>query len=360
MIERARCEAAFRAAIVACDPAPHVAAAIARLGLRPTVALAIGKAAYAMARGVGVTHRGLAIAPFPPAAHLPSGWRTLVSAHPVPDDRSLAAGDAAIELMRSARRDDVVVALVSGGASALIERPAEGVTLDRLTSEVAMLVAAGAPIDVVNAARIARSAIKGGKLARLCTAPIVTLAVSDVIGDSIDVIGSAPTVAHRAGDHAEVILPIRAFAEAIVAALPGASLRSDPAVGDVVDVARALAATSGICVAWGEPTVQVHAGHGEGGRAQQLALELARQLRDTSRAAFVAGSDGTDGPPPQSRPTPAGGYVDGGTWDAIAAAGIDPAVALARRDAGTALAAVGALILTGPTGINHADVVVIG
>ena len=106
--------------------------------------------------------------------------------------------------------------------------------------------------------------------------------------------------------------------------------------------------------------MQVPANHGEGGRAQQLALELARQLRGVSRAAFVVGSDGSDGPAPASRPTPAGAYVDGATWDAIANANIDPSAALERRDAGTALAAIGALVVTGPTGVNHADVVVIG
>ncbi len=360
MIERAQCEAAFRTAIVACDPAPRVAAAVGRLRLHPTIALAVGKAAYTMARGAGPVAEALAVAPFPPAEPLPSGWRTLVSAHPVPDERSLAAGDAVIELIRSARRDDVVLALVSGGASALIERPAKGVTLDQLTSELAVLVAAGAPIQILNATRRALSTIKGGKLAELCAAPIVTLAVSDVVGDSIDVIGSAPTVAHRPGDHAEVIVPIRAFADAFVAALPGATLRADALAGDVATVAQGLAATSGLCVGWGEPTVRVGQRHGEGGRAQQLALALARHLAGTSRAAFVVGSDGSDGPAPAHRPTPAGAYVDGATWDAIASAGVDPVVALEQLDAGNALAAVGALVVTGPTGINHADVVVIG
>jgi hydroxypyruvate reductase len=113
-------------------------------------------------------------------------------------------------------------------------------------------------------------------------------------------------------------------------------------------------------VAWGEPTLRVPAVHGEGGRAQQLALVLARRLRGTSRAAFVVGTDGIDGPPPADRPAPAGAWVDGATWEAIAAAGIDPAAALASCDAGRALAAVGALVVTGATGINHADLVILG
>jgi hydroxypyruvate reductase len=113
-------------------------------------------------------------------------------------------------------------------------------------------------------------------------------------------------------------------------------------------------------VAWGEPTLRVPTPHGIGGRAQQLALMLARWLRGSSRSALVVGTDGVDGPPPLDRPSPAGAWVDGTTWDAIVAAGIDPAAALAACDAGTALDAVGALVVTGPSGINHADLVILG
>jgi hydroxypyruvate reductase len=97
-----------------------------------------------------------------------------------------------------------------------------------------------------------------------------------------------------------------------------------------------------------------------GGRSQQLALALARLLRGRSRGALVVGTDGIDGPPPPDRASPAGAWVDGGTWDAIAATGRDPAEHLARCDAGSALAAVGALVVTGPTGINHADLMIVG
>jgi hydroxypyruvate reductase len=146
--------------------------------------------------------------------------------------------------------------------------------------------------------------------------------------------------------------------------------------GEVEDVARMLLATGveiqgaaregmasageGVVVAWGEPTLRLPSPHGVGGRAQQLALVLARGLRGTPRSALVVGTDGIDGPPPPGRPSPAGAWVDGATWDAIAAAGLDPAAALAACDAGTALAAVGALVITGPSGINHADLVILG
>jgi hydroxypyruvate reductase len=172
-------------------------------------------------------------------------------------------------------------------------------------------------------------------------------------------------VAHeaRAADRAILVAPMAAFADAACEALAAAGVRArrldPPLEGDVAEVARRLAAEAGPLVAWGEPTLRVPADHGDGGRAQQLALALARLVRGTPRALLVAGTDGADGPPPRDgRPTPAGAFVDGGTWDAIAAAGVDPDRALARCGAGPALAAAGALFVPGPTGVNHADVVI--
>jgi glycerate 2-kinase len=141
-----------------------------------------------------------------------------------------------------------------------------------------------------------------------------------------------------------------------------------PLVGDVRACAERLvdlvgvsdAKVHGTYVAWGEPTLRVPEDHGEGGRAQQLALLLAKALRGTNLIAMAIGSDGIDGPPPKGRAAPAGAIVDGSTWDAIVSAGHDPERALARCDAGTVLDAVGALVVTGPTGINHGDLVVIG
>ncbi|HUJ61462.1 MAG TPA: DUF4147 domain-containing protein [Kofleriaceae bacterium] len=352
VIPRAACEAAYAAAVRACDPALRVAAELA--GRRFDLGLAIGKAALAMARGAGPVARGLVIAPQLDGAPLPLGWTARDAGHPEPDARSLAAGDAAIELVDGARPGDAVLALISGGASALCERPRPGVTLDQLRAEIRAVMASGADIHAINARRVQLSAIKGGQLAARCAAPVTTLALSDVFDDDIAVIGSGPTIAHRPGDTAIVIAPIATFARAVCRALG-----APPPVavhGDVARVAAALAPG----VSYGEPTIAVPADHGEGGRAQQLALELARALRGRERSAFVAGSDGIDGPPPRGRPAPAGAYVDGATWDAIAACGIDPGRALARCDAGPALAAVGALFVPGPTGVNHADLMIVG
>jgi hydroxypyruvate reductase len=300
-----------------------------------------------------------------------------------------------------------VIALVSGGASALVEQPR--VPLAELRAIAGALMAAGAPIAELNTVRGALSELKAGGLALACAAPIVTLVASDVIGDRLDVIGSGPTIGpwlaapgapvevglaedarrraaiailERRGlavpaalaapipprqvgraDRALLVAPLAAFADVACEALAAAGIRArrldPPLQGDVAGAAHRLAAEAPPLVAWGEPTLRVPADHGDGGRAQQLALALARLVRGTARALLVAGTDGVDGPPPRAgRPSPAGAFVDGGTWDAIAAAGVDPDRALARCDAGTALAAAGALFVPGPTGVNHADVVI--
>lgn len=422
-LTRAVAEAAFLRAVIACDPTRLVRDALGDLAsfdpAAPRVGFAAGKAAIAMARGAGPVREGLAIAPADDGRGLPAGWRLMIGAHPVPDARSLAAGNAAVTLFEQAPPDGDVIALISGGASSLMEVPR--VPFDEYLAITSAVMAAGAPIHVLNLVRTALSRIKGGGLVAECGARVITLAISDVFGDWIGVIGSGPTVvelppppdlvektlrgvplppgAHdlltargpvakaalavkelgidapaleqlatrpyrepprRIGDVARLLAPMRSFADAAARALDDARVLDRPLVGDVDRYAVQLVAEPGTVVAWGEPTLVVPEDHGEGGRAQQLALLLARELSGTDRAALVAGSDGVDGPAPVGRPAPAGAFVDGATWRAIIAAGLDPEVALARRDAGTALAAVGALFVPGPTGVNHADLVLIG
>src|SRR5213078_3966965 len=223
--------------------------------------------------------------------------------HPVPDDRSVAAGEALRALVRCAGDGDVVLALLSGGASALAELPVT--RLDELVATVRQVMAAGAPIDEINAVRGALSQIKAGRLALASAAPVVTLAVSDVIGDSLAVIGSGPTVGpwlaspgiavddgaaatwqraravlQRLGiaepaalavepphrqvtrtDQAAVIAPMASAAHAAVRSLTARGLTPHlieaPMAGDVSEVADRLAAHAGApVVAWGEPTVR--------------------------------------------------------------------------------------------------------
>jgi glycerate 2-kinase len=328
---------AFQAAVRACDPQARVAAR----GVRAEVGIAIGKAALAMARGATV-ERGIIVSPV--AGHVP-GWTTIVSAHPFPDERSVAAAHAVRALVESA--EDSVLALISGGASSLIEDPT--VPLAEYVARVRAAMNAGATIYELNALRTQLSNVKGGKLIANVRARVTTLVASDVFGDALEVVGSGPTIVH--GSDAHLVIGMRAFAEAMRDAL-GLPLVELPYTGQVDDVAASL---HGACIAWGEPVLSIPGDHGEGGRAQQLALELAKRRV----SALVLGTDGIDGPPPAHRPAPAGAIVDATTWERIRAAGIDPERALTHRDAGTALAAVGALIITGPTGVNHADICVL-
>jgi glycerate 2-kinase len=428
MVARALSEAVLRDVIAACDPAARVREALgepaiaARLAGRRRCAIAIGKAALAMARGAGEVATGVAVVPRGAGGPLPRGWQLLEGTHPEPDDHSVAAGAAVLALAQSLGETDVLLALLSGGASALAEQPL--IPLPDFVATIRAVMAAGAPIDEINAVRGALSAIKAGRLALASAAPVITLAVSDVIGDPLAVIGSGPTVgpwlaapavavddgtaARRvrareiltrlglaiphvlAGeapsrsvartDHAAIIAPMasagRAALEALRARGIATTLLEAPISGEVEDAAGILLATAGeveraawagtavagegVIVAWGEPTLRLPSPHGVGGRAQQLALVLARGLRGTQGSALVVGTDGVDGPQPPGRPSPAGAWVDGATWDAITAAGLDPAAALAACDAGTVLAAVGALVVTGPSGINHADLVILG
>jgi glycerate-2-kinase len=364
VIPRAVCEAAFRTAVAVCDPEQRVGGAVARLvpKHRAVLGVAIGKAALAMARGAGPVVKGIAVAPQLDGKPLPMGWTARDAGHPMPDERSVEAGRRVCELVASAEQGDVVLVLISGGASALVEQPT--IPLPEYIARVKAAMAAGEPIERLNALRRSMSNIKGGKLAVSAgAARVITLAISDVIGDDLAVIGSGPTIPGDAaarqvcevrGDIAEVILPMRLFAFGMRAELQSRGivlpLHEEPMRGHVTDLERGIH--------WGEPTLTIPEDHGEGGRAQQLALELARRLRGTDQSAFVVGSDGIDGPPPKGRPAPAGAYVDGSTWNAIGDAAATRA--LERRDAGSLLAAVGALVITGPTGINHADVAVVG
>ncbi|MFT3691510.1 MAG: DUF4147 domain-containing protein [Kofleriaceae bacterium] len=365
-MNKKRCEKMFRAVVEACDPAKRVANAISAQPMKAgdVYGIAVGKAAQAMARGAGRVKRGVCVSHYRDAAPLPLGWELYLGAHPVPDESSLVAGDAVIDLVASARANDQILALISGGASAMIERPA--IPFAQFREEIAAVMSSGASIREINRARIQRSLIKGGKLAERSLAPIRTLIVSDVIGDAPEVIGSGPTIAHRERDSVEVVAPMESALDAMQLALedddPKLYIRRlFPLEGDVEHVARELAALASTrVVAGGEPTLVVPDDHGEGGRAQHLALLLARAFAGRGRCAFVVGTDGVDGPATRGAQTPAGAFVDGRTWERIRAAGIDPEHALVRRDSSTALRAAGALVVTGPTGINHGDLVMLG
>ncbi len=287
----------------------------------------------------------------------------------MPDAASEAAGRAALVLAAGVPHDGVLLALISGGASALAAVPAPGLSLADKIARTSALAARGAPIAELNALRASLSAIKGGRLAAACAAPVVTLVASDVVGDALAHVGSGPTLGPARGGRPDDVAVLtggvatlaQATAIAAAAVLPGEVAVVDARLeGDVVDVAARLAA--GIAGAsgprtliWaGETTIALPARPGRGGRARHLALLVARALAGRPGwGLLVAGSDGIDG-----TDDAAGAIVDGDTWAALAAAGIDGDAALAACDAGAALAGVAAALVTGPTGVNHADVLI--
>jgi glycerate-2-kinase len=390
MTRREDALAIFRDALAALDPrrlARAAAAAEVPRGRRVRL-VAVGKAAPAMAAGIADA------VPLEDALVVTKDGHGdgMHAGHPVPDERSLAAGRALLERARAA--DDVLVVALSGGASALAVAPAWGLTLDEKVAATRAVAAAGADIRALNAVRKHLSELKGGRLALATRASIVALVLSDVIGDDLATIGSglvAPdptTFADALAACARVTLPprVRAALEAgvrgelpetpkrlvnvrarvlagpddlVAAAAAAARARGHDVetrtgiAGRVDEVAALLAARRRPFVGGGEPTVALPAHPGRGGRAQHVALAAATALGGDA-VVLAVGSDGTDGPTGD-----AGGLVDAGTVARAAAAGVSVPDALARFDAGTALAAAGDLVTTGPTGTNLCDLFVV-
>lgn len=312
----------------------------------------------------------------------------LEAGHPLPDERSLAAGNALVLFLESAPQDARFLFLISGGASSTVEIPVAGVSLDALRRLNLWLLASGLPVSEINWVRGALSRIKGGRLAGLLKGRQATaLLISDVPGDTPADIGSgllipqAPkplpklpaefvslpfqTMAVPPSPYVEVeIIASNMMArEAIAVAARTAGIEarvhdglpaSDAAAcGEAV--ARLLkSAHAGVHIWGGETTVRLPPRPGQGGRNQQFALAAAREL-DGSRDVFLlaAGSDGSDGVTDD-----AGALVDGGTLDRGSEGGFDAADCLKRADAAVFLEASGDLIHTGPTGTNVMDLVI--
>ena len=349
---------------------------------------------------------------------LPLAVRAIEAGHPVPDESGLAAAAAIEELLAGAREGDVVVALLSGGASALLADPAEGISLADLAATTGLLLRSGASIVELNAVRKHLSRLKGGRFARLAApATLVALVLSDVVGDPLDAIASGPTVPDPTTfAEAWAVVERRGLADLLpqsvrrrlregvdgrveetpkpddplfarvltvvvgsnrLAALAaaraarelgyGAQVVSTHVEGEAREVGRVVAALGRSVLADGDPlpapaclvlggetTVTVK-GTGRGGRNQELALAAAIALDGIEGVWVMAlATDGTDGPTDS-----AGAIVNGGTAAAIRAAGIDPVAALAVNDSGPALEAAGAQMRTGPTGTNVNDLYVV-
>jgi len=419
---RADAQAIARAGVAGADPARCLAPALAAFtaGLAqgvPVHVIAAGKAARAMMRaaldaGIGVA-RGL-VATVDASGPWPASIIAVDAGHPVPTAESERAAREALAIARGAGPGDALLVLLSGGASALLAAPGEGLSLADKQATTRLLLTAAASIDEINTVRKHLSAVKGGRLALAAACPVTTFALSDVVGpiaDDPSVIGSGPTapdpstwadalaVVTRRGVLAALPVPVRARLEAgarrVLAdtAKPGdtklarGTYRVIGSRLDAMDAARGAAFDLGyatvtleaaivgeareagpafviearerarrlprpVCViASGETTVRV-VGKGRGGRNQELALASAPSLAAIDEPAVLlsVGTDGVDGPTDA-----AGGLVDGATCVRARASGVDLDAHLADNDAYTALDAIGDLVRTGPSGTNVGD-----
>lgn len=367
-----------------------------------TVLVAAGKAAWQMAHAavavLGHVDGGVVVTKYNHVKGKIPGVTCCEAGHPVPDANSFASTQKALELVQGLQPEDTVLFLLSGGGSALFEKPL--IPAEELQDITSQLLASGADIVEMNTIRKRLSAVKGGRFAQHCApAKVFSIVLSDIIGDPLDMIASGP-----AYPDSSTCADARRIAEQYGLRLsPEASQcleRETPKVLDNVEtlitgsVRELCAAASAACrelgyepvlltdsldceareagaflaavarahqdtdcslafLAGGETVVHL-TGSGLGGRNQELALSAAAGiagLEDT--AVFSLGSDGTDGPTDA-----AGGYVDGETEAALRAAGRDVYRTLADNDAYHALQAVGGLIRTGATGTNVNDVAV--
>ncbi|MEM3944076.1 MAG: glycerate kinase [Thermofilaceae archaeon] len=319
----------------------------------------------------------------------------VVAGHPYPDEGSIEAGKLALKTAEKAKAEGVpLVVLLSGGGSAMAEVPAPGVKLEDLRRLTEQLLKCGATIDEVNTVRKHLSLLKGGRLAAAASpSPVVTLAISDVIGDRLDVIASGPTVPDPTtyDDALNVLKRYNLMSQvppSIVEALmkghkgeipetpkPGERLNSVALAagsaliltsmlqGEAREAAKALTAVvlevkrSGLpvkppaaVICGGETTVTVR-GSGKGGRNQEFALSAALRIAGEEGVAVAAvGSDGIDGPTDV-----AGAVVDGRTIKRARELGLDPIHYLENNDSYTFFKLVGGHVVTGPTRTNVND-----
>ena len=391
-------------AIEAVKPDAAVARALHNVQLTGNIYLvSVGKAAWQMAaaavqqlkvpvcNGIVVTKYDHVIGEIPGVICYEAG-------HPVPDENSFRGTQAVLDMTENLTEEDTVLFLLSGGGSALFEKPlVDGAVLQDITKK---LLARGADITEINTVRKRLSAVKGGRFAAHCApARVEAIILSDILGDPVDMIASGPAAADSAtredakriaakygvddreevcallewetpkevpNVHTQIIGSVRELCRAAEKAAQELGYEcvflSDHLDGEASDTGRWMAeqlrnyAGCGkkvALLAGGETVVHLK-GNGLGGRNQELALAAAEVLDGIPNAALISvGSDGTDGPTDA-----AGGYVDTDTVRELNAKGMDIRAYLDNNDAYRALQAVENLIITGPTGTNVNDVTI--
>ena len=369
-----------------------------------TVVVSVGKAGWQMAKAAaalldGAFDVGYVITKYGHSRGKIEGFRVFEAGHPQMDENSVRATQTVLDAVSGLTADDRVLLLLSGGGSALLEKPL--IPLAELREINAQLLACGADIVEINTVRKRLSAVKGGKFARLCApARVFSIILSDVIGDRADMIASGPACpdASTAREAMEIVsrYGLRLSPEALLLIRAEPVTRLDNAralvTGGVGQLCRAAVEacvrrgyeaellTDRLCceareagaflgcvaaahardgrrlayVAGGETVVHLR-GAGKGGRNQELALAAAQQIAGIGNAAVLAlGSDGTDGPTDA-----AGGVVDGASRALLEARGLRIPAILDANDAYHGLEACDGLLVTGPTGTNVNDVSVV-
>ena len=402
---RAQARNAFLAGVAAADPFSAVETAMRQRPVSPDFGgklfvISVGKAAVRMAEAAKASFPAtldpdiLIVTNSENAVEVP-GTETIAAGHPVPDSNSLKAGNAVWDLLRQAGQGDLVLALVSGGASALVVRPVDGVSLEDKIAVNELLLRSGLDIYAMNQVRQSLSTLKGGGMRRWAApAEMRSFIISDVLGDDLRVIASGPTVGPVGSVFAAAALlkreglfqqlptsvqialqrkeesPLVADPDAVLvgsnrqsletmAEHAGARISAGDLAGDVQAAAErvvreAMELPPGNALAFGgETTVRV-TGNGKGGRNQELALRVALEADRQGLAGpwcfLSGGTDGRDGPTDA-----AGGIVDATSLDRLKAAGIDLADTLSRNDSYPALQSSGDLLDIGATGTNVAD-----
>lgn len=367
-----------------------------------TILVAAGKAAWQMAaaavRVLGHVDDGIVITKYDHVKGEIPEVECREAGHPVPDENSFAATEKALEKVRGLEETDTVIFLLSGGGSALFEKPLiSGEELQDITKQ---LLSCGADIVEMNTIRKRLSGVKGGRFALACMpARVYAIVLSDILGDPLDMIASGPaypdsSTCEQANsiiekyhlnlseqaqalmqeetpkDLTNVSTQIMGSVRELCAASMKAALKlgfepvllTDELCCEAKEAGSMMASIlrthakdkKPLCFVAGGETVVHLTGKGKGGRNQELALSAAPGIAGlTNACVFSVGSDGTDGPTDA-----AGGYVDGETMNRLKEKGLDVFSVLQNNDAYTALEAAGGLIITGPTGTNVNDVTV--
>ena len=366
--------------------------------------ISVGKAACTMAKAVYDTigdkiRQGFVLTKYGHSIDLPDVFSVYEAGHPIPDENSVRYTSLILDEAQQLGKNDRILFLLSGGASAIFEKPK--IPLQELRSLTDSLLRCGADIKEINAVRKAMSLVKGGAFANSVRCPVECIILSDVIGNEISAIGSGPCCTCDTTPENALAVMDRYFPEdsfekikdiikntvfrevtnatntvigSVIELRDGAvkaceehgySIHSvsliegeardnaEKIVRQALDLAHTTAEKKAI-ICYGETTVTVKGG-GKGGRNQEMALTAAIELKNTDKQIIFAsvGSDGTDGPTDA-----AGGFADKNTYMKMKNAGINPENELSNNNSFSALKAVNSIIITGATGTNVNDIII--